>query len=162
VAGAAVARKPPRAPDEEEAPRGNFDALLAQANRLLENGKGKEAQRLFEKARQLQPDSVEVLNGLGYCDLDTEHFVAAVDKFRLALSRSPANGDAIIGIAEAYKMRGDKPHALEYYKKYEADLPHGSKIRMAETNVHEIEAALNKAVPATAGEARDVPPPPPP
>src|SRR5262249_41155862 len=137
--------------------------LLNQGNKLLEKGgKTREAQKVFEKALQLQPTNVEALNGLGYCYLDSEHFGGAIDTFKKSLNGSPSNGDAILGIAEAYKMQGNKSRALDFYKKYVSDLPNGSKIRMAQTNVSELEAAIKKADAPTANEVHDAPPLPPP
>ncbi|MSP62333.1 MAG: tetratricopeptide repeat protein [Myxococcales bacterium] len=138
-------------------PKG-LDGLLAQGNRLLERGKAKDAQKLFEKALALQPSNVEALNGMGYCHLDTEHFGAAIDKFKQALATMPGNGDAILGVAGAYKMRGDKNRALEYYKKYLAELPSGSKAGMAQANVSELETAIRRTGTPTATEVRDAPP----
>jgi predicted Zn finger-like uncharacterized protein len=159
----AVAPKKPNPDEEDDAPRSNFDALLNQGNKLLEKGgRTKEAQKIFEKALQLQPSNVEALNGLGYCYLDSEHFGGAIDTFKKSLNGSPSNGDAILGIAEAYKMQGNKSRALDFYKKYVSDLPNGSKIRMAQTNVSELEQAIKKADAPTANEVHDAPPLPPP
>jgi Tfp pilus assembly protein PilF len=135
---------PPVAPVE---PRG-ATALVATGNRLLERGKAKEAQKLFEKALAEQPNHVEAMSGLAYCLLDTERYGAAADKFKQVLQLAPNNGDALLGLGQAYKMRGDKNRALEYYRKYIAELPSGSKVRMARANVEELEAAIQRAAPS--------------
>jgi len=162
----AVKDKPAKDDKEEEEPRGGVDSLIAQGNRLLERGgHTKEAQKAFEKAIAQAPGNVEALNGLGYCFLDTEHFNNAIDTFKKTLQVSPSNGEAIMGLAEAYKMRGDKARALDYYKKYVADLPNGSKVRMAQTNVDQLSQEMKKSQEPSAGEVHDAPPlptPPPP
>ena len=123
---------------------------------LDERGKARDAQKLFEKALADAPDNVDALNGLGYCYLDTEHFGAAIDTFKRSQAIATGNGDALIGIAEAYKMRGDKPRALEYYQRYLNELPSGSKASMAHSNVAELSATIKRAAP----EATEKDPPP--
>ena len=59
------------------------------------------------------PRGVEALTGLGYCDLDGERFLSGVDHFKQALNVVPEYGEALIGLAEAYKVKGDKVHAVE-------------------------------------------------
>ncbi len=145
--GAAKREKSDRERLDEDSPTPNgVEGLVRQGNRLLENsGRPKDAKRLFEKALELAPDNIEALNGLGYCNLDSEHFAAAVDIFKRTLSYSPHNGDAILGIAESYKMRGDHVRALEYYRQYKAHLPNGSKISTVEANLRELEVAVPPA-----------------
>ena len=148
------AMKPePTATVEPRGPAG----LINQGNKLLERGKAKEAQKLFEKALEDQPANIEALNGLAYCYVDTERYGAAVDRFKQVLAIMSSNGEAIIGIAEVYKLRGDKTRALEYYKKYLAVLPSGSKARMAQTNITELEAALKRNAVPEGSEVRDTP-----
>ena len=152
----AVAGKPAEKPLGE--PKGaavvepkGYSGLIAQANRLLERGKSKDAQKLFERALVEQPGSLEAQNGLGYCFIDSERFGAAVDQFKQVLQTAPGNGDAIMGIAEAYKMRGDKVRALEFYRRYLAEQPNGPKARMAQTNVLELEQAVKHESPRPSG-----------
>ena len=77
--------------------------------------------------------------GLGYCDLDGEKFSSAVDHFKRALALSPSYGDAIIGLAEAYKLRGDRHEALSWYKQYLSSQPNGPKATMAKNNIRDLE-----------------------
>jgi tetratricopeptide (TPR) repeat protein len=133
---------------------------VAAGNRLLEYGKSKEALKLFEKALAERPDGVDALLGIGYADLDTEHFNAAADQFRRVLELAPGNGEAIIGLAQTYKLRGDKARALEFYQRYLKELPTGSKAAMAESNVKALQGEAPKpesrgeAKPETRGEAK--------
>jgi tetratricopeptide (TPR) repeat protein len=95
---------------------GDYAHLVQQADRLSENGHGKEARKLYERALQLQPNGLEAITGIAYAELDGEKFSAAVDHFKRALAISPNFGEAIIGLAEAYKLRGDRKEALGWYK----------------------------------------------
>ena len=106
-----AAEKPATRPEEGN----DYGKLIALGDRMSENGHAKEARKLYERALALKPDGLEAIMGLGYCDLDGEKFSSAVDHFKRALSMSPSYGDAIIGLAEAYKLRGDHHEALNWY-----------------------------------------------
>jgi tetratricopeptide (TPR) repeat protein len=86
------------------------------------------------------------LAGLAYCELDAESFVAAILHFKQALGLAPEFGEAIIGLAEAYKMRGDKDEAVSYYKRYLQVLPNGSRATMAQKNLRDLESGVSEAV----------------
>ncbi len=118
---------------------GDYNHLVTLADRLSENGHAKEARKLYERALAAKPNGVEAIMGLGYCDLDGEKFSSAVDHFKHALSISPNFGEAIIGLAEAYKLRGDRKEALTFYKQYLAQQPDGPKAAMAKSNIRDLE-----------------------
>jgi hypothetical protein len=77
-----------------------------------------------------------------------------VASFRAALGISPRYGDALIGIAEAYRYQGMKEEALAAYEKYLEHHPSGSKATMARKFVGELK-------PAEPPPPQDPPPPPP-
>ena len=85
-----------------------------------------DTRKLYEKALTLNPQGVEAITGLGYCDLDREKFMGAVERFKSALKVAPDYGDALIGIAESYKIQGQKTQALDYYHRYLVAQPHGA------------------------------------
>ncbi|MDB4971505.1 MAG: Proline-rich protein [Myxococcales bacterium] len=118
---------------------GDYKKLVAQADRLSENGHAKEARKLYDRALAQRPNGLEAIMGLGYCDLDGEKFSAAVDHFKRALSLSPGYGDAMIGLAEAYKLRGDRREALNWYRQYLLAQPIGPKATMAKNNIRDLE-----------------------
>src|SRR6185436_15990897 len=150
-----VAVVAPKKNVEEEAPTGgDYNKLVAQADRLSENGKSDQARKVYDRALTVNPQGVEALTGLGYCDLDGERFLAALDHFKQALSVVPEYGEALIGLAEAYKVRGDKAHAVEFYKRYLKSQPGGAKAAMAQKNIRDLEAHLPPP------EAPAAPPPP--
>ncbi|MGZ3405590.1 MAG: tetratricopeptide repeat protein [Polyangia bacterium] len=129
----------------------DYGKLIAQADRLSENGRAKEARKIYEKALQVKPNALEAIMGLGYCDLDGEKFSSAVDQFKRALSMSPGYGDAMIGLAEAYKLRGDRHEALNWYKQYLSSQPTGPKATMAKNNIRDLEPkGASDAPPQTA------------
>ncbi len=148
--------KPPQAPAEDATRPGNYNTLVAQADHLSESGKADAARKLYEKALTLNPQGVEAITGLGYCDLDREKFMGAVERFKSALKVAPDYGDALIGIAESYKIQGQKTQALDYYHRYLVAQPHGAKAQMAQKNIRDLEprapqpAPENKPEPETA------------
>jgi len=135
-------------PASADGASGDYNKIVAQADRLLENGRGEQARKLYEKALAARPDGVEAVTGLGYCDLDRERFMAAVDHFKRALQIAPEFGEALIGLAESYKVRGDKAQAIDYYRRYLKVQPNGPRAAMAQKNVRELEAKVGPA-PAT-------------
>jgi tetratricopeptide (TPR) repeat protein len=136
---------------------GSYDKLVAQGDRLSENGHAREARKLYEKALALQPSGLAAITGLGYCDLDGEKFSSAVDHFKHALSLQATYGEAIIGLAEAYKLRGDKHEAVGWYKQYLDRLPNGPKAAMARNNVRDLEPRGPGDAPPTTSPAEQLP-----
>jgi predicted Zn finger-like uncharacterized protein len=138
----ATGPKKPAADDVEPAAGGDYHKLVAQADRLSENGRPDQARKLYERALVANPQGVEALTGLGYCDLDGERFLSALDHFKQALNVVPEYGEALIGLGEAYKVRGDKVHAVEYYRRYLKSQPGGPKAAMAKKNLQDLEPHL--------------------
>lgn len=138
----------------------DYGKLVALGERMLERGKTQAAQKLYEKALVAGgPNRVEAVTGLGYCYLDSEHFEAATGQFKEALTIAPNHGEAIIGLAEAYKRRGDAARALENYRRYLQANPLGPRAAMANKNIHELEPRIAPGEPRVAPS--ESPPPAP-
>ena len=152
VAASGAAQKPGK--PEEAA---DYGTLIHEADHLSENGRAKEARKLYDKALLLRPSGLEAIMGLGYCDLDGEKFSSAVDHFKRALALSPSYGDAIIGLAEAYKLRGDRHEALGWYKQYLTAQPDGPKATMAKNNIRDLEPRSGPPVPPAAPASAEPP-----
>ena len=153
-AGGAPAERAPAGGDSKVEPRG-YDTLVAQGRKLSERGHSREAQKLFEKALEERREGVEAHIGLAYCFLDSEHYSSAIDRFQHVLRLSPGNGDALIGLAETYKVRADNERALDYYRQYLKAFPAGSKAEMARANIRDLEpdvARSKSAPPAHRGQ----------
>jgi predicted Zn finger-like uncharacterized protein len=159
-AGGTPAERVPAGGDSKVEPRG-YDTLVAQGRKLSERGHSREAQKLFEKALEERPEGVEAHIGLAYCFLDSEHYSLAIDRFQHVLRLSPGNGDALIGLAETYKVRVDNDRALDYYRQYLKAFPTGPKAEMARANVRDLEpeVARSKSAPP-AIEVKETPLPP--
>ena len=141
-------------PVGKEAAPADYRTLVRDADRLSENGRSQQARKLYERALELDPRGVGALTGLGYCDLDAERFLQAVDRFNAALAIDAANGDAMVGLAESYKIRGQTARAIEYYNKYLDAHAAGSRATMAQKNIRELQLKLAKESEAKEGEAK--------
>jgi|GEM_PF-5994639 len=124
---------------------GDYAKLVTQADKLIENGRTDQARKLYDKALAANPSGLEAITGIGYCDLDRERYMAAIDHFKQALGISSEYGEALIGLAEAYKVQGNKAQAVEFYKRYLKSSPGGEKAAMAQKNVKELETKLLSA-----------------
>jgi predicted Zn finger-like uncharacterized protein len=130
-------KPPPGDPGVPSGPVGvdAYDGLVAKGNQRAENGDCTTAMKFFEKALDARPSGVEALTGLGYCHMDRKEFPRAQASFRAALGISPRFGDAIIGLAEAYRYQSQNEKAVEYYQRYLEALPGGSKAEMARRQI---------------------------
>ena len=129
----------PREPTLAPPGSNDYKTIIREADRLSGSGRSVQARKLYEHALELDPKGVAALTGLGYCDLDAERFMQAVDRFNAALAIDSTNGDAVMGLAESYKVRGQKERAIEFYRKYLATNSGGAKAQMARQNLRELQ-----------------------
>jgi predicted Zn finger-like uncharacterized protein len=130
---------------------GNYDQLLARANKMAETSCGK-AMELYAKALEQKPNGVEALSGQGYCHIDAKQYASAFSKFRSALAISSRYEPALWGVAEAYQQQGRREQALESYKAYLEVYPGTAKA------LKQIERLSGSATPGP-GSGSAAPPP---
>ena len=118
----------------------DYKALVQNADRLAVGGHSPQARKLYERALELEPKGLAALVGMGYCDLEAERYMQAVDRFNAALSVDPSSGEAMLGLAESYRVRGQSGRAIESYKRYLAQHPSGDKAQLAQKNIRDLEA----------------------
>ncbi|MBI4511935.1 MAG: zinc-ribbon domain-containing protein [Deltaproteobacteria bacterium] len=158
LTGQNVAGEVPDTADDSLA--GDYDSLVKKGNRLAENGRCRDAVKVYEKALEDRPGGVDGLTGLGYCHLDAGEHSAAQAKFRAAIGISPRFGDALIGMAETYRFQGQKEQALDYYRKYLDTNPAGPKAGLARRYVQELSPEdSEQAAPSPPGGSPSTPPP---
>lgn len=138
---------PTTTPDKPSTGGGDYDSLLAQANKAAESNCTK-AMDLYDRALQQKPQGVEALTGMGYCHLDRKEFSSAFSKFRAALLVSSRFEPALGGIAETYQRQGNKAAAIDAWNKYLEVFPGSPK-------------AKKQLEILGAGDAPKPPPPPP-
>ena len=137
---------------------GDYDGLVARANMLAENGDCRTAVQYFEKALDSRPGGVEALTGIGYCFLDRKDYSKALLNFRAALGISPRYGEALIGMAEAFRYQGKKEEAAEYYRRYLERNPSGSKAAAAKRFLDEVGGGKTESPPPAPAPAPEAPP----
>lgn len=96
----------------------SYTSLMERGAQLLNRGKVKEARRLFNAAGEANPKSVDPLNQLAWCEINTKNYRAALNFFKQALQRSPRNGESIYGMGYAFNKLGDNAKAREHYERY--------------------------------------------
>jgi predicted Zn finger-like uncharacterized protein len=138
----AEARKPaaPVAPAPPGPPAGvrPFDWYVQQGLHLRDRGQSQPALEMYDKADALDAQSAEPPTGKGYCLLDQGRHEASIAQFQEALRRNGRFHDAILGLAEAYKERGDKAKAIETYKRYLEEAPDGPEASLARTTIERL------------------------
>jgi tetratricopeptide (TPR) repeat protein len=108
----------------------DFGWYMLRGRRLLDS-RPAEALDMFKKASQLTPSSPEPYSARGLAYTNMERWDAAIESFNEALVKSPEYAEAVIGLAEAYRYKGDKEKALLNYQKYLEMAPNGPDARAA-------------------------------
>jgi len=163
AAPAPVAHRPALAPERaapEAAPvsKGrSYERLVAEADRLMENGATVRAQKLLDEALAMQPNGVAALSGYAYLYLDRQRPLAAISMFKRSLGISPEFPPALFGLAEAYRAQGQLAPAAENYRKYIGVAPGGPDAPAARRQLKEIDSLTPKR---PAPEAPSLPPKP--
>lgn len=129
-----------------------YDRLVAEGDKLLENGQTNRAERLYMQALTTKPDGVGALTGTAYVFLDRGHTQKAMETFLRALALDPRHGPAIFGLAEAYRAQGDPGTALNTYRRYLSVSPNGTDAPAARRQVHDLEAAAGRSASPGADE----------
>lgn len=123
---------------EAEGGKRGFDGLLERADRLRERERPEAALDLYGKAHELRPERVEPVAGRGLSLLDLRNLPAAQAAFQQALKINERYGPAIMGLAEAYRIQGNHPKAVEFYQRYLEVLPEGVEAAVARNNIQRL------------------------
>ncbi|MEE8410058.1 MAG: tetratricopeptide repeat protein, partial [Myxococcota bacterium] len=129
----------PAAPKEPERKALTYEQLLGQAERLRQSDRPNKALKLYDKATDMEPEDAEGYIGLGWCYVDLEEPGAAINTFKQALRYAPRMSDAHMGIAESYRMRGDKAKAIAHYKTYLDIMPSSDEAPVARRMIQMLE-----------------------
>ncbi|HEX3697138.1 MAG TPA: tetratricopeptide repeat protein [Polyangia bacterium] len=122
----------------------SYDRLIADADRLLENGQSGRAQKLYDEALGMQPNGVAALTGEAYVLLDREKVMSSIATFRRALAARPDFPAATFGLAEAYRAQGENTQAVEIYKRYLAVSPAGPDAPAARGQIKALEGTASR------------------
>lgn len=139
-----VAKKepPPTASPSSQAANAaeNYDRLVTDGDRSLENGSINRARDLYQRALNLRPAGFKAMTGLGFVALDRGQLSAAYDYFKRALTAKTSYPPALFGIAEVHRARGEKGLALHSYQRYLDMSPDGADAPAARRHVQKLQA----------------------
>jgi predicted Zn finger-like uncharacterized protein len=135
--------------DRDKDSEGSFDnlsheAYIARGQKMLESGQVTNAKRMFEQALFIRPSSSEAHAGLGFVALEKGRTKLAVEHFQEA--KRDGNGEALIGLGEAYRRLNRPREALRAYQSYVTEYPRGPQIGIARAQVDRLteEASAGK------------------
>jgi predicted Zn finger-like uncharacterized protein len=114
---------------------GDVDKLIDQAGRFLENKKAARALEFYDRALKVKPALCDALYGRGLALYDLGRTDDAISAFKTTLDHNHKFGDAMIGIAEAYKKEKKNKDAVKYYREYLDMYPTGEQAQVAKANV---------------------------
>ncbi len=122
----------------------SHEQYIARGQKMLEDGQVTNAKRMFEQAIFIRPSSAEGYAGLGFVALEKGRPKLAVEHFQTA--KREGNGEALIGLGEAYRRLNRHRDALRAYQSYVNEYPRGPQISIARTQVERLseEASANK------------------
>ena len=112
-------------------PAKDHSQLMAEANRLLERGRNREAQALFGRILVDKRDDPAALTGLAYVFLDRGQFRKAMALFQRAMAHERNYGPALFGLGESYWQQGMQSAAVDAFNRYLTIQPSGSEADMA-------------------------------
>jgi predicted Zn finger-like uncharacterized protein len=133
------AAKPDGKAEGGDAPKGghDFNWYVTRGRKLLDTHPS-QALGMFEQASQLNSSSPEPDSGRGIAYSNLEQWPKAITAFQAAIQKSPEFSEAVMGLAEAYRYKGDKTQALVYYKKYLALTPDGADAPAAKAQIQSL------------------------
>lgn len=148
---------PPTAPNTEPAPAPgparaatvgalprDYDRLVAEGDRLQNEGRTAAAEERFRAALASRPTGAEALTGMGYVELDRRNYSSALSRFRAALAANGSYSDAYIGMGEAYASQSRYEQALESYQRYLSVNPGGSRASMARRQIESLQERVRR------------------
>jgi tetratricopeptide (TPR) repeat protein len=96
---------------------GNFIAHCNLGYALLQTGETGEAIAHFQKAIEINPDSVYALNSLGLALFQNDHVDDAISDYEKALRIKPGYVEAWSNLGNAMRRKGNLDEAIVYYQK---------------------------------------------
>jgi len=115
-----------------------YQELLAEADRLLENGRSHRAEELYREALTDRPGDAAALTGLAYIQLDRGRIPDAVSTFKQALGHDEGYAPALFGLGEAYREQGRRDLAVQAFEAYLARQPSGRDAAAARRQIQQL------------------------
>lgn len=118
----------------------SLEALLSQAQRLLERDQASRALPIYEKASEQYPNDAKSWAGMGWCYADLERYPAATAAFEQALRRNKNLGEAHFGLGETFRAMKRIQKAKRHYRAALKNLPAGPEADIARRMLQRIGA----------------------
>jgi Tfp pilus assembly protein PilF len=119
-----------QAPEAQEAPVSEFDALMARAKAANGRKAFRTAAASYRQALDLQPDSLEAKAGLGIALVNGEgSYVDAAKLLSDVVKVNDHDERAWLALGMAYQFNGDQDSAFKAYRKYLEIAPNGESAR---------------------------------
>jgi tetratricopeptide (TPR) repeat protein len=119
-----------------------YSELVAKAALYARHGLSRASQRLYLRALELDPHGSDALAGAAAGQLDRRRYAQAETLFVEALRYAPEDGPALVGLAETFRLRGERARSLDGYRRYLQLYPDGPKAAAARRHVRQLQAAL--------------------
>jgi tetratricopeptide (TPR) repeat protein len=91
--------------------------LYDRARRFQKTGRSREARRLYQRAREIDPDNVHVVNNIGVTFLQERNFTDARKSFLDAIQQQPDYVDPYYNLACLHAIQGEVEKGLDYLRK---------------------------------------------
>ena len=159
AAPAPAAAAPAAAAHDDAGRPKNYERLVVEGDRAIENGQTAKAQKLYDEALKMQPNGAAAVTGSAYVLLDRQKPLAAIDTFKRALANSPGYPQALFGLGEAYRLEGEPAQAVAAYKRYLESSPTGTDAPAARRQIAELESHVAPRAPQPPPAPVEPPPP---
>jgi predicted Zn finger-like uncharacterized protein len=112
----------------------DFGWYMSHGRKLMDSHPG-QSLAMFEQASQLDPSAPEPDSSRGIAYSNMEQWPKAIGAFEDALKKKPSYNEAVMGLAEAHRYKGDKKEALAYYRHYLELSPDGPDAPAAKAQI---------------------------
>jgi predicted Zn finger-like uncharacterized protein len=119
-----------------------LDEKVAEARRMLENGRLKQATTLFQQVLAREPNNPAAITGMGWTLLELGRAKEAAQRFQQSMDLDPAYGDAYIGLGSAQRRLGNLKAAYDAYDLYLGRFPRGAKASIASYQMSQLRKQL--------------------
>jgi hypothetical protein len=113
---AAGAPKPPAPPKPAKVVPADVDALLLQAQTLINNGEAEEARKKCTEASVLDPTRSQAYGCIGVTYYQRERYDEAFEYYAKAIEADPTNPDTYYNMGCVYAITGKAEEAIQYIR----------------------------------------------
>ncbi len=93
----------------------NFPEMYREAAELTDQGKSNEAEEVYRKIIELEPNSALGYIGLGSCRFEQHDLKGAEENYRRAAALDPKSSMATLGLGSVCRRRNEFQAAIEFY-----------------------------------------------